>query len=88
MTKIPLLPAGKVINALIRLGFRIDHQKGSHVVLKILILKLNGMWLPLNLLVHIPAVPNANYEDHKFLMNNIENNPVLSNMNRIERRIF
>ncbi len=34
MTKIPLLPARKVINALIRLGFRIDHQKGSHVVLK------------------------------------------------------
>ena len=34
MTKISLLPARKVINALIRLGYSIDHQKGSHIVLK------------------------------------------------------
>ena len=34
MSKFPLLPARKVINAMIRLGYFIDHQKGSHVVLK------------------------------------------------------
>ncbi len=34
MTKVPLLPARKVINALNRLGFSVDHQKGSHIVLK------------------------------------------------------
>lgn len=34
MAKFPLLPARKVINALIRLGYSIDHQKGSHIVLK------------------------------------------------------
>jgi predicted RNA binding protein YcfA (HicA-like mRNA interferase family) len=34
MTKFPLLPARKVINALVRLGYSIDHQKGSHIVLK------------------------------------------------------
>ncbi|MFA5078577.1 MAG: type II toxin-antitoxin system HicA family toxin [Methanolinea sp.] len=34
MTRLPLLPARKVIAALIRLGYRIDHQKGSHIVLK------------------------------------------------------
>jgi len=34
MTKLPLLPARKVIAALIRLGYCIDHQKGSHIVLK------------------------------------------------------
>jgi len=34
MTRLPLLPARKVIVALIRLGYRIDHQKGSHIVLK------------------------------------------------------
>lgn len=34
MTRPPLLPARKVIAALIRLGYRIDHQKGSHIVLK------------------------------------------------------
>lgn len=34
MAKFPLLPARKVINALIRLGFSINHQKGSHIVLK------------------------------------------------------
>jgi predicted RNA binding protein YcfA (HicA-like mRNA interferase family) len=34
MTKIPILPARKVVNALIRLDFHIDHQKGSHIVLK------------------------------------------------------
>ncbi len=34
MTKLPLLPARKVIAALVRLGFCIDHQKGSHIVLK------------------------------------------------------
>ncbi|PWR69575.1 type II toxin-antitoxin system HicA family toxin [Methanospirillum stamsii] len=34
MSKFPLLPARKVINAMIRLGYCIDHQKGSHVVLK------------------------------------------------------
>jgi len=32
--KFPLLPARKLINALLRLGFYIDHQKGSHVILK------------------------------------------------------
>jgi predicted RNA binding protein YcfA (HicA-like mRNA interferase family) len=34
MAKFPLLPARKVINALIRLGYSIYHQKGSHIVLK------------------------------------------------------
>jgi len=34
MTKLPLLSARKLIRALIRLGFSIDHQKGSHIVLK------------------------------------------------------
>ena len=34
MSKFPLLPARKVINAMFRLGYFIDHQKGSHVVLK------------------------------------------------------
>ncbi len=34
MSKFPLLSARKVINALTRLGYSIDHQKGSHVVLK------------------------------------------------------
>jgi len=34
MPKIPLLPARKVIRALVRLGFYVDHQKGSHIVLK------------------------------------------------------
>lgn len=34
MPKVPLLPARKVIRALVRLGFYVDHQKGSHVVLK------------------------------------------------------
>lgn len=34
MSKFPLLPARKIINAMIRLGYFIDHQKGSHVVLK------------------------------------------------------
>ncbi len=32
--KLPLIPARKLINALLRLGFYIDHQKGSHIVLK------------------------------------------------------
>jgi predicted RNA binding protein YcfA (HicA-like mRNA interferase family) len=32
--KVPLLPARRVIRALVRLGFYVDHQKGSHVVLK------------------------------------------------------
>ena len=32
--KLPLLPARKLINALVRLGFFIDHQKGSPIVLK------------------------------------------------------
>jgi len=34
MPKLPLLPARKVVRALIRLGFYVDHQKGSHIVLK------------------------------------------------------
>jgi predicted RNA binding protein YcfA (HicA-like mRNA interferase family) len=34
MSKLPLLPARKIINALIRLGFVVHHQKGSHIVLK------------------------------------------------------
>ncbi|MBN1166453.1 MAG: type II toxin-antitoxin system HicA family toxin [Methanospirillaceae archaeon] len=34
MSKFPLLPARKVINVMIRLGYYVDHQKGSHVVLK------------------------------------------------------
>ena len=34
MTRLPLLPARKVIMALTRLGFIVDHQKGSHIVLK------------------------------------------------------
>ncbi|MDH7510395.1 MAG: type II toxin-antitoxin system HicA family toxin [Methanolinea sp.] len=34
MTRVPLLPARKVISALTRLGYRIDHQKGSHIVLE------------------------------------------------------
>lgn len=34
MPKVPLLSARRVIRALIRLGFYVDHQKGSHVVLK------------------------------------------------------
>ena len=34
MPKVPLLPARKVIRALVRLGWHVDHQKGSHVVLK------------------------------------------------------
>ncbi len=34
MPKLPLLPARRVIRALVRLGFSVDHQKGSHVVLK------------------------------------------------------
>jgi predicted RNA binding protein YcfA (HicA-like mRNA interferase family) len=34
MPKLPLLPARKVVLALIRLGFYVDHQKGSHIVLK------------------------------------------------------
>jgi len=34
MTRLPLLPARKVITARTRLGFIIDHQKGSHIVLK------------------------------------------------------
>ena len=34
MTKLPLLAARKVIRALLRLGYSIDHQKGSHIVLK------------------------------------------------------
>jgi predicted RNA binding protein YcfA (HicA-like mRNA interferase family) len=32
--KLPLIPARKLINALLRFGFYIDHQKGSHIVLK------------------------------------------------------
>jgi len=34
MTKLPLISARKLIRALSRLGFSIDHQKGSHIVLK------------------------------------------------------
>jgi predicted RNA binding protein YcfA (HicA-like mRNA interferase family) len=34
MPELPLLPARKVVLALIRLGFYVDHQKGSHIVLK------------------------------------------------------
>jgi predicted RNA binding protein YcfA (HicA-like mRNA interferase family) len=34
MAKIPLLSARKVITALVRLGYIVDHQKGSHIVLK------------------------------------------------------
>ena len=34
MPKVPLLPARRVIRALVRLGFSVDHQKGRHVVLK------------------------------------------------------
>ena len=34
MPKLPLLPARKVVRALIRLGFYVDHQKRSHIVLK------------------------------------------------------
>lgn len=34
MPKVPLLPARRVIRGLVRLGFYVDHQKGSHVVLK------------------------------------------------------
>lgn len=34
MPKLPILPARKIIRALLRLGFYIDHQKGSHIVLK------------------------------------------------------
>ena len=34
MPKLPILPARKVIKALKKLGFYIDHQKGSHIVLK------------------------------------------------------
>ncbi|MHC1610049.1 MAG: type II toxin-antitoxin system HicA family toxin [Candidatus Methanospirareceae archaeon] len=34
MPKLPLLPARKVVRAFIRLGFYVDHQKGSHIVLK------------------------------------------------------
>lgn len=34
MPRVPLLPARKVVRALVPLGFCIDHQKGSHVVLK------------------------------------------------------
>lgn len=34
MPKLTLLPARKVVRALIRLGFYVDHQKGSHIVLK------------------------------------------------------
>ena len=34
MPRVPILPARKIIRALLRLGFYIDHQKGSHIVLK------------------------------------------------------
>ena len=34
MPKLPILPARKVVKALKKLGFFIDHQKGSHIVLK------------------------------------------------------
>ena len=34
MTKIPVIPGRKVVNALVRLGYAVDHQKGSHIVLK------------------------------------------------------
>ncbi len=34
MVKLPLLSSRRLIGALGRLGFYIDHQKGSHIVLK------------------------------------------------------
>ncbi len=34
MTKLPLLSGKEVIKALSKIGYEIDHQKGSHIILR------------------------------------------------------
>jgi hypothetical protein len=42
----------------------------------------------LDFLVTIPAVSNADNKNHKFLVENIEYNPVLTDMERIKGGVF
>jgi len=34
MPKLPVLSAKEVIRALLKIGYEVDHQKGSHIVLR------------------------------------------------------